>query len=427
MDFETTIVAVSSPHGNSPRALIRACGNNIFESSASTGVKVNYRKLTSCNIEIPEGTLPILCMAYPAQHSYVGQDTLEIMLPNNRFVIDSVVRKLIEVTDGRYAEAGEFTARAFFNGKMSLSEAEGVCATISANNDCELRGAALLREGVLNSLVIPISQTIAKTLALVEAGIDFTDEEDVVAISLDNLHASIESAYQSIESILKGKIAMTTLQHLPNVVIAGAPNAGKSTLFNALLGRNRVVVSDIAGTTRDAIQEHVWFGAKEALLIDIAGFEEANTQLGVAAQDSAQRMVERADIVLWCIAPGETEPIADSSTLFVYTKSDLRNEHPHNEVCSLLGTGLDQLQATVEEKLFSIPLPTEDALAILPRHEQHLQSTASSLQEAREHCSVPELTAASLREALNSIGSISGAVTPDEVLGEVFASFCVGK
>ena len=175
MDFETTIVAVSSPHGNSPRALIRACGNNIFESSASTGVKVNYRKLTSCNIEIPEGTLPILCMAYPAQYSYVGQDTLEIMLPNNRFVIDSVVRKLIEVTDGRYAEAGEFTARAFFNGKMSLSEAEGVCATISANNDCELRGAALLREGVLNSLVIPISQTIAKTLALVEAGIDFTD------------------------------------------------------------------------------------------------------------------------------------------------------------------------------------------------------------------------------------------------------------
>mgnify|MGYP001300922245 CR=1 FL=1 len=198
-------------------------------------------------------------------------------------------------------------------------------------------------------------------------------------------------------------------------------------LFNALLGHTRVVVSDIAGTTRDAIQEPVWFGTKEAMLIDIAGFEDVGSQLGVAAQDSAQRMVDSADIVLWCIAPEEVDPSHSANILFVYTKSDLRHEHPQHSVCALERRGLTKLRATVEEKLFSIPLPTENALAILPRHEQHLHDAVTSLQEAREHYLVPELTAASLREALNSVGSISGAITPDEVLGEVFASFCVGK
>lgn len=430
MDLDTTIVAVSSPLGNSARSFIRATGKTLFRSIEQIGIHFNLRQSTANTLRIREGDLPVLVFAFPASSSFTGQDTIEIELPNNEFLIKSVLRKLIEVTAGRHAEAGEFTARAFFNGKMTLSEAEGICATISANNDGELRGAALLRGGALNTLVTSVSDRIVNALALVEAGIDFTDEEDVVAISDADLLASIQIATNSIQSIVDGRIAMATLQHLPQVVIGGAPNAGKSTLFNALLGRTRVVVSDIEGTTRDAICEPVWFGGKEAMLVDIAGLEIATSELSESAQSTANTMIERATLVLWCVAPEDCTPTPEKNSLIVNTKFDLRNSDIENSICALSGavaSGVEELKMEIEQRLFSIPIPSEDALALLPRHEEHLRDALRALHEAQNNCSMRELVAASLRDTLNSIGSISGNVTPDDVIGEVFSSFCIGK
>ena len=430
MDLDTTIVAVSSPRGNSARSLIRATGRTLFRSIEQVGIHFKLRQSTTSTLHIPEGDLPILVLAFPATSSFTGQDTIEIELPNNEFLIKSVLRKLIEVTSGRHAEAGEFTARAFFNGKMTLSEAEGVCATISASNDGELRGASLLRGGALNTLVTSLSSSIVKTLALVEAGIDFTDEEDVVAISDEELLTSIQLATNSIQSILDGRISMATLQHLPQVVIGGAPNAGKSTLFNALLGHPRVVVSEVEGTTRDAICEPVWFGSKEAMLIDIAGVENATSELSESAQITANKMIEQATLVLWCVAPEDCTPTPKENSLIVYTKSDVRDKEFENSICAMSGdaaSGVEDLKLKIEQRLFSIPIPSEDALALLPRHEEHLRAALHALHEAQNNCGVRELVAASLRNTLNSIGSISGNVTPDDVIGEVFSSFCIGK
>jgi|TARA_B100000959_G_scaffold280757_2_gene343217 tRNA modification GTPase len=427
MDLDNTIVAVSSPRGNSSRALLRVTGSDVFEKIERVGVIPKNRQLVACNLDLPEGSLPALCLAFQASSSYTCQDTVELSIPNNRFVIASVLQRIIEVTDGRHAQAGEFTARAFFNGRLTLPEAEGVCATISANNDGELRGAALLRKGSLNGLVSPLSENISKTLSLVEAGIDFTDAESVVAITNERLLDSIDLVSNSIQMILDGKIAMETLQHLPHVVIAGSPNAGKSTLFNSLLGYKRVVVSPVSGTTRDVIQEPVWFGNKEAKLIDIAGFEDSDSSLTAATQRSAKRVVKDANIIIWCVAPEEHPPSNLNKTIVVHTKSDLCRCNQQLSICAISGEGLDQLKREVESVLSSTPSPSEDALAILPRHEQHLRSAITSLVEARENYSAPELCATSLRETLNALGSITGTVTPDEILGEVFSSFCVGK
>ncbi len=428
MDLDTTIVAVSSPRGNSSRALIRATGKTLFASIEQIGLQYRVRQCTRTTLHIPEGELPVLVMAFPASSSYTGQDTIEIELPNNEFLIKSVLRTLIDVTTGRYAEAGEFTARAFFNGNMSLSEAEGVCATISAANDGELRGATMLREGTLSRVVSSVSAQLVKTLVLVEAGIDFTDEEDVVAINDHDLSASIQSVAKSLQSIVDGKIAMATLQHLPQVVIAGSPNAGKSTLCNALLGRARVVVSSVAGTTRDAIREPIWFGDKEAMLIDIAGLEDATSPLSTSAQVTANKMIEQANLILWCVAPDEIAPEKmKNNIIVVHTKSDVMHKETNHSVCALTGEGLVQLKHIVEQRLFSVPSPSEDAIALLPRHEEHLQEALRALRAASSNYSVRELAAASLQEALNSLGSISGNVTPDDVIGEVFASFCIGK
>jgi tRNA modification GTPase len=427
MDLDTTIVAVSSPRGNSSRALLRVTGNNVIESIKLLGIVPKTRQLVTCHLDLPEGSLPALCLSFPASSSYTGQDTVELSIPNNQFLISSVLQRLAEVTGGRLAQAGEFTARAFFNGRMTLSEAEGVCASISANNDGELRGAALLRKGTLNGLVSPLSENISKTLSLVEAGIDFTDEDGVIAITEKHLLDSITMVSRSIQSILDGKIAMETLQNLPHVVIAGLPNAGKSTLFNALVGHKRVVVSSVSGTTRDAIQEPVWFGNKEAILTDIAGFEDVDSSLSASVQRSAKRMVEGADIIVWCVAPEQTPPPHLDRTIVVHTKSDLCSVPQQLSVCAVSGEGLNQLICAVENMLSSTPSPSEDAIAILPRHEQYLRRAVESLVEAKNNLAVPELCATSLRETLNALGSITGTVTPDEILGEVFSTFCVGK
>jgi tRNA modification GTPase len=430
MDLETTIVAVSSAQGDSPRALIRASGPTVFDSVKRIGIQYKARQCTTSTVQLPEGDLPVLVLAFPATSSFTGQDTIEIELPNNSVLLQSTLNELIKVTLGRRAEAGEFTARAFFNGKLSLSEAEGICATISAQNDGELRGATLLREGVLHSLAASLSDNIVRSLSLVEAGIDFTDEDDVVAISDDDLLESIHCALHSIRKIVEGKISMLTLQHLPRVVIAGLPNAGKSTLFNAILGHSRVVVSDVVGTTRDAIGEPARFGDKEAMLIDIAGLEHATDPFSDSIQATAQKTLSHADLILWCVAPGDDSPSLKSNTIIVHTKSDLQSHKNKQGVCALSGDsmhGVEQLKGEIEERLFSIPIPSEDAIALLPRHEAHLRDAMQSLQLAENNSSVRELAAASLRDALNSIGSISGNVTPDDVIGEVFSSFCIGK
>jgi len=430
MDLETTIVAVSSAQGSSPRALIRASGSTVFESVERIGIQWSARQCTSCTLQLPEGPLPVLALAFPAASAFTGQDTIEIELPNNSVLLHSTLNELMKVTGGRHAQAGEFTARAFFNGKLSLSEAEGICAAISAQNDGELRGATLLREGVLHLLVASLSEKILRSLSLVEAGIDFTDEEDVVAISDEDLLGSIQSSLHSIHEIVDGKISMSTLQHLPSVVIAGLPNAGKSTLFNALLGHSRVVVSDVVGTTRDAIGEPTRFGDKEAMLIDIAGLEHATDPFSETIQAIAEKTLLQADLILWCVAPGDDSPSPKSNAMIVHTKSDLISHEDEQGICALSGDlrcGVEQLKGEIEERLFSIPIPSEDALALLPRHEAHLQEAMQSLQLAEANCSVRELAAASLRNALNSIGSISGNVTPDDVIGEVFSSFCIGK
>jgi tRNA modification GTPase len=397
MDLETTIVAVSSARGNSHRALIRITGEDAQSGTEQLGVSIKEREFSTGVINIPEGPLPICSLFFPKESSFSGQDTVEIELPNNEFLIDSVLRQLIKTTNGRYAEAGEFTARAFLNGNISLSEAEGVCATISASNDGELLGASLLRNGALHGVVLPVSTQLVKLLSLVESGIDFTDEEDVVAITDDNLISSIDHLSNSITSILDGRVAMATLQHLPTVVIAGLPNAGKSTLFNALLGRQRVICSDTAGTTRDAIHEPVWFGDKEAMLIDIAGFENATSQLSASAQDTAYKMTTNADLVLWCVAPDSKEPPQKNNLMVVHTYGDLSSNQLNTCVCAITGEGIAELRVEIESKLFSIPVPSEHAIALLPRHEQLLRDAQYSLHLAKTNASVRELSAASLR------------------------------
>jgi tRNA modification GTPase len=426
MDFETTIVAVSSPSGKSSHVLLRASGPLAWKGTQKLGLQVEPRKFLRGTFPLGESTLPVLVGAFSARGSFTGQDTIEILMVNNQALVDTVLHKLIEATNGRFAEAGEFTARAFLNDNISLSAAEGVCATITATNEAELTGAALLRGGALAKATEPISSEIVRILSLVEAGIDFTDEEDVIGIPETELEIVIEQCIQQITSILAGKISMATLSNLPHVVLAGVPNAGKSTLFNALLGKKRAVVSNISGTTRDALAEYVHFQSKEALLFDVAGSDKSTDELTTSMQQAAKRVMEHADIILWCVAPQSNATSKPGGAIVVHTKRDMKGAHV-DAVSALTGEGIEALQESIAQQLRQAPTPQHDALALLPRHEKHLQETLVALRVALQQIQTPELVAASLRESLNAVGCITGQVTPDELIGEVFSTFCIGK
>jgi tRNA modification GTPase len=426
MDLDSTIVAVSSSRGISSHALIRATGSKLFDCVETIGLTLKPRELTGCKITLPQGQLPVIGMAFQAASSYSGQDTIEIILVNNEYLINSLVQTLIKLSSGRHAEAGEFTARAFLNGKIGLSQAEGVCATIAANNDAELRGAAMLRSGALSIVTEPIASEITRVLSLVEAGIDFTDEEDVVAVSVSNLKEIIEQCLCQVKEILTNKISMETLRNLPYVVLAGLPNAGKSSLFNALLGTKRTVISNLSGTTRDAIAEPVCICEKEVLLIDIAGCDDVTSNLTASVQQTSLQTIDRADVLLWCVAPGQKVANKPNNAIVVHTMGDLDSSHP-KAISANNGKGIIELKKQIAQLIEQSPTEHRDAPVLLPRHEESLHTTSILLEEALLNVHTAELVSASLREALNKIGSITGRVTPDEIIGKVFSTFCIGK
>ncbi|MDP7008207.1 MAG: 50S ribosome-binding GTPase [Phycisphaerales bacterium] len=426
MDLESTIVAISTARTTSKKSLLRISGSRALEGVSSLGLHPKIGECLVARVAFESTSLPVLITAFKKNASYTGEDLVEIQFAGNQHVANRLLTVCMKATGGREAIAGEFTARAFFSGRITLAQAEGVCATISASNDAELSAAALLREGVLTKLTKPITTKVTKTLGLVEAGIDFTDEEDVVAISENDLVRTLEQSIEALRSIANKTIPMSSLRTIPTVVLAGNPNSGKSTLFNALLGKKRVVVSQTSGTTRDAIREEVWFGPVKATLVDVAGFDTMSCELSRSAQVTAKNTIASADVVLFCVSPNDPTPVPSDNSIIVRTMADLR-EHGQNAVSARTGVGINKLVEEISQALTNRKQPSVESVAMLPRHEKQFSVALHSLLEAKQHSSVPELCAASLRDCLAALGQITGTVAPDDVLDHVFASFCVGK
>ncbi len=288
--------------------------------SECLGLSPTFGETLAQQLQVGENKLPVLVSAFKKNASYTGDDLVEIQFAGNPALATRLIRLFVDATDGREATAGEFTARAFFSGRITLAQAEGVSATISASNNAELAGAALLREGVLSKLTDPMTIRLTRTLALIEAGIDFTDEEDVEAISKEKLLAELRETKDGIQSLIDHSIPMSALRNLPRVVLAGKPNAGKSTLFNALVGKQRVVVDAESGTTRDAIEEEVTFGSTKTVLVDVAGIEVCDDEISSSAQIAAQHALDTADLILWCVAPDNEIPAESERTIVVEPK-----------------------------------------------------------------------------------------------------------
>lgn len=426
-----TIIATASAPGRAARALIRISGPQTFALLNRVCQLPITERLGRNQLRISDQHwLPVLVVTSRRPRSYTGEDAAELLLPGNPFLVDRVSALLSSVPGVRLATPGEFTARAFMNGKLTLDQAEGVAATIAARTDAELQAAASLLDGSTGHRYRGWAEEIATLLALVEAGIDFTDQEDVVAITPTELARRVRSVITDIESRTGASTGNEARNDLPRVVLCGRPNAGKSTLFNALLGRERAVVSPIAGTTRDVIEEPCDFsrdvpGASGVLLADLAGLEAPGTKIDAAAQQRAITAVSSADVVIHCDPTGRFDPIATRGTVIrVRTKADQGGEQNDGlPVCALDGWNLPVLRRAIAESAFA----RDRTARVIPRHARALRETRAQLERVMSDGKTSELAAQSLRLALDSIGDVTGRISPDDVIGRIFSTFCIGK
>lgn len=410
--------------------------------------------------------LPVLALLYPAPRSFTGEHSAEFLVPGSPLVVQRVIAAVLAHEGVRHATPGEFSARAYLAGRLTLAQAEGIAATIAARSDAELAAAEDLHSGVTGRRFGAWADELATLLALVEAGIDFTDQDDVVAIAPGDLAARLDTLVGALSDHLGAARGAEHRDTLAIVALAGPPNAGKSTLFNALLRRRRAVVSPIAGTTRDVLSERLELaddapGAEPVMLLDLAGLDaDAQGTIDRDAQARARDALAHADVIVHCDPTGRFEtPLPPApgdrsrSIIRARTKADLLLTPPPSgrgpgggrmsmdaasdhslPLCSLDGTNLAILRRAIADAVSSSPPGTSAAASLLPRHRRALTVTLDQLRVALAQVdrsaralASPELVAGSLRGALDSLSELTGQVTPDDIIGRVFATFCVGK
>jgi tRNA modification GTPase len=381
-----------------------------------------------------------LCATFCEPHSYTGENAVEFYVHCSPFIISSVIDCCREA-GARTAQPGEFTQRAFLNGRMDLAQAEAVADLISAESAVSHRVAISQREGVLSKRIQQLRDAMTGICALIECGIDFSDQDLPVVendVLLERL-AAVEKDLADLKSTFaRGKLA----REGASVVIAGAPNVGKSTLFNALLKEERAIVHEHPGTTRDAIESFVEWGGVSIRLIDTAGQADDFGGPDVAAIERARVASESADLVLWVVdlASNVQDPPPETliqRSLVIGNKADLVDDATvlHDTdilpISALKLQGLNRVQDAVMERL--LPQDELEFGEVILTHERHFEAVGKALKSVTAGRQViqkghgHELLAADLHDALSALSEIVGEIAPDDILNRIFADFCVGK
>jgi len=464
--LDDTIVALSSAVGVSARGVIRLNGpearplaQKVFvPDQPDFAFKRNnswHHTTGSCRLN-DNVTCPAQLYLFASPHSYTGQDIIELHLPGSPALLQIVLESLLDA-GACMAQPGEFTARAFLHHRIDLSEAEAVAELINARSDAQLRGAQRLLDGALHHLCTELTSGIAEVLALVEADIDFSQEDIEIAAPAD-LARQIAALQADLERLLRDSISFQELSHLPRLVIAGPANAGKSCLVNALVGMDRSIVDSIAGTTRDLLSAPLHLAHGECLLIDTAGLGKVNDILAETTQDLTRKAISTCDLLLWVIDISSDRLQLDldlltrfdlpRNVIVLANKIDLIEPPERIEqllakirikthdcigISALYGENLDILRQKIEE-IFTGAMGDYPAemLALTARQRQNLRLARQGLSQTLDLLSdhalqQAELIALELRNVLDHLAVISGQVVTEDILTRIFSRFCIGK
>lgn len=453
--IDDTIIALASAPGGSREGIIRLSGPAAVEVLAQVWSKridarsavVLTGSLRAQSEYRSDVSLPGLVYLWPTSRSYTRQPLAEIYLPGSPPLLDLALRTLCQ-SGARLARPGEFTLRAFLAGRLDLTQAEAVLGVIEARDAAELQTALTQLAGGLSHQLATLRNQLLDLLAHLEAGLDFVDE-DIEFISRADLQSQVAAAAKTVQTIAeqlqsRGETSATA----PRVVLLGEPNAGKSSLLNALAGAAAAIVSPVAGTTRDYLVRNVTCGGQNLQLIDTAGIELAAAGDAIAsiAQDFAHSQQSNADLQLLCI--DASQPISNWSReqlavaaavprLIVLTKCDQATDSktsvlpsPALPTSSLTGAGIAELRAAILGALQQTAGETRAVTSTAIRCSASLQAAAAALAGAADlaaNGASEEWIAAELRLALDELGLVVGAIYTDDILDRVFSRFCIGK
>lgn len=428
-----TIFALATPPGRGAVAVIRLSGPQVagtLEALGAGGLKprlAGVRTLAHAGAALDQA----LVLRFVAPHSYTGEDVAELHLHGGRAVVEAVSAALID-TGLRPAEPGEFTRRAFQNGRMDLTQAEAVADLIDAETSAQARQALGQLEGALAQTYAALRARLVRALALVEAEIDFPDE-DVPENLARSAGPVLDELIQALEAALGDAARGERVRDGYRVVLIGETNAGKSSLFNALVARDAAIVTPIPGTTRDVLDAELTLGGYRVILSDTAGLRDSDDVVEAEGVRRARARAESADLRLWVRAPGDPDgaaaPFVRSGDLIVWTKADLGA--PGGEGFSVsvaTGAGLEALRAALTDRVTAALSGSDFPPVTRARHRRRLEAARSAALSARRRLAdAPELAGEELRRAGAALAAVTGAVGVEEILGEVFANFCIGK
>ena len=443
---QDTIAAIATPPGNGGVGIIRISGALVTEIAKRLLNKslIPRRALFTSFIDehgciIDSG----ISLYFPAPASYTGEDILELQGHGGSVVLDMLLRRVLSL-GARLANPGEFTERAFLNNKLDLAQAEAVADLIESSTEQSVRSAQKSMQGVFSQQINELVAELTELRIYIEAAIDFVDEE-IDFLTDGVVENRIIRLLHSLEKILKTAQQGRLLRDGMTVVLVGKPNAGKSSLLNALTGHEAAIVTEIAGTTRDVLREHIQLDGMPLHIIDTAGLRDSDNLIEKEGMRRAHEEILKADKILLLIDAREieTEVIlktlpSDIEIIRVYNKIDLLGINPkliqaeNGYKCYLsikTGQGMDLLKQHLKESV-GFNDNTNDVFIARRRHIEAITASYQFVQSALEqlqHNQAGELVAEDLRQAQMSLSEITGTVSSDDLLGKIFSSFCIGK
>ena len=455
-NIQDTIVAFATPPGVGAIAVLRLSGKEAWTAvhkhfKAASGQSLLEQKSHSIHLGHlykEERVLDqVLVSVFKGPRSYTGEDVVEINCHGSQFIQQEILQLFIRA-GLRMASPGEFTLRAFLNGKMELDQAEAVADLIASDSEASHRIAMDQMRGGFSQDIKNLREQLLNFASLIELELDFSGE-DVEFADRSQLLELLDRLNDRIKGLLDSFALGNAIKTGIPVAIVGAPNVGKSTLLNALLQEERAIVSNIPGTTRDTIEDELIIGGIRFRFIDTAGIRETDDSIERIGIEKTQASIEKAQLVLYMTEAQELSAERFASIQKEYpnrplvvlgNKMELLSEEQRAELQSTIPTvclisaksqeGLDELKATLLNKMKLGELQSDDNLLTNSRHFDALQRTLQALAEVKDavHDELPgDLLAIDLRQALHALGEITGSVTTDDLLGNIFSNFCIGK
>jgi len=436
-----TIVAPATPPGYGGVSIVRISGSlstKLTKQICKRGSSFSPRRPTLSSVYNNAGELidNAVFTFFKGPHSYTGEDVLEISCHGNPVIVDQVVSTVC-VFGARLADPGEFTKRAFLNGKLDLVQAESVSKLIESRSIEAANINSKILSGSLSKILNTIRESLVATLADLEFEFDISENESLIPGLINKSHNTINNNILSCENLIASYADGRLFNHGARVVIYGNPNVGKSTLLNALLEKDRAITSHVPGTTRDTVEADIVLGGILVTLIDTAGIRSASSGIESVGIKRSYDEMKNADLLINVVANGDgvSENTQTKNTLIVFNKIDLvaPPEKPTDiiPVSALLGDGIASLKNTIKERLISKNTSGSDVVLTTRRQEIAITGCKNSLKASLKHLNkdAPELeiVAFELRDSINYIDALMGKTTVDDILNKVFSGFCVGK